>query len=70
MNKLDDFKVGDKVLCCTVNSEKETEVIRVTKTRVVVRNHWNQYTNYQTFRKSDGVDFGPTTHNVYFLKKV
>lgn len=65
---LNDLKVGDKVQICTVKSCRETVVIRVTKTRVVVNNDFNPHTSYQTFRKNDGKDFGPTTSNVFFLK--
>ena len=60
--------IGDKVELWIVGKKIcDTTVTRVTKRKVVVSHKTSNY-HEQCFRRKDGLDIGPVTHNVYFLK--
>ncbi len=69
MNDLSKLEIGDKVILCCGEEEKETVVIRKGKLFLAVE-HIKKHSNYQKFRIRDGRDFGPETQNVYYLKQL
>lgn len=64
---LSNLNVGDAVVLASSGKEQKTKVIRKGKKFLSVA-HQKATSNYQIFRIKDGMDFGPETKNVYFLK--
>lgn len=62
------LEIGDKVeLWKTTGKVCDTEVTRITKTKVVV-SHKTEHYHEHWFKRNNGSDIGPMTTNVYFLR--